>query len=69
MSYDDWAPDNSLCGKDSDAPCPPCTLCGQPMYYMFTMTGVATMHKGTDDFLCREDLPQQKKLRNETKED
>jgi hypothetical protein len=51
---DDWTPDNSLSGKTADVPCPPCKICGQPMYYMFTLLGVATMHQGTDEFLCAE---------------
>jgi hypothetical protein len=54
---DDWSPDNSLCGKASDAPCPPCTLCGQPMFYMFGMVGVFKMHSGTGQFLCRDEPP------------
>lgn len=54
---DGWNPDNSLSGKRSDAPCPPCVQCGQPTYYMFTMTGVAKIHEGTDDFLCRDEAP------------
>lgn len=53
----DWTPDNSLYGKASHAPCPPCTLCGQPMYYMFGMVGVFKMHRATDKFLCSESTP------------
>lgn len=56
MANEDWVPDNSLYGKESNQPCPPCTLCGQPMWYMITLFGNAKMHKGTDEFLCAEPI-------------
>lgn len=52
---DGWEPDNSLFGKTSDAPCPPCRLCNKPMTYMFGLFGVYTTHTDTGEFLCKED--------------
>ncbi|QBZ73605.1 hypothetical protein SEA_ROSAASANTEWAA_41 [Streptomyces phage RosaAsantewaa] len=56
-SSDTWdKTDRSLSGKRAPDPCPSCTLCGQPMFYMYTLFGMTRMHEGTDEFLCREDL-------------
>jgi hypothetical protein len=52
---DGWTPDNSVSGKESDVPAPPCVDCGQPTFYMFGVTaGVFKMHKSTGQFLCPE---------------
>lgn len=51
---DGWEADNGLYGKRSEAECPPCVNCGQPMWYMITLFGLAKMHEGTDGFLCSE---------------
>lgn len=62
---DGWTPDNSVSGKASDTPAPPCVQCGQPTYFMFgTTAGVFKMHSGTDSFLCREPITKKENTAN-----